>query len=75
MRGTLIVGITLLIIGAAILGYGHFSYKTREQVLEFGPLKATVEHTKTVPLPPIIGWALIGSGACVLLFGIKNRTS
>jgi len=69
MKNTITLGVALLIIGAAMLAYGHFSYKTQETVLEVGPIKATAEHTKTVPLPPIIGWALVGGGAVVLVFG------
>ena len=74
MKSSHILGIALIVIGAAILGYGHFTYRTQEKVLEFGPLKATVERTKTVPLPPIIGWALVGSGACVLIFSSTRKS-
>ena len=74
MKSTLILGIALVLIGAAILGYREFSYKTRETVLEVGPIKATAERTKTVPVPPILGWALIGGGACVLIFSTRAKT-
>ncbi|MEQ1862754.1 MAG: hypothetical protein ABMA13_22770 [Chthoniobacteraceae bacterium] len=74
MKPTLILGIALILIGAAILGYRQFSYKSRETVLELGPLKATAETTKTVPVPPIIGWALIGGGACVLVFSARSKS-
>ncbi len=73
MKGSVIVGIALLVGGAIILGYGHFSYTTREKVLEIGPLKATTESTKIVPLPPILGWVLVASGACVLSLGVLPR--
>ena len=68
MKGTLLLGIALILGGAGILAYGHFSYRTRETVLEVGPIKATAEKTNTVPIPPIFGWALLGGGACVLVF-------
>ena len=74
MKNTLILGIALILIGAAILAYGHFSYRTRETVLQIGPIKATAETTKTVPVPPILGWALIGGGACVLVFSARSKT-
>jgi len=61
-------------MGAAMLAYQQFSYKTRETVLEIGPLKATAEGTKTVPLPPILGWAFIGGGAVVLAFSARLKT-
>lgn len=74
MKGTLILGIALIVLGAGVLGYGHFSYRERETVLEIGPIKATAETTKTVPLPPILGWALIAGGAGVLVFSARSKS-
>ena len=73
MKNTLIAGIALILLGAAVLAYRQFSYKTEETVLNIGPIKATAERTKTVPIPPIIGWALIGSGALVLVVGARVK--
>jgi hypothetical protein len=74
MKGTLLLGLALVLIGAATLLYGHFSYRTRETVVKLGPLEATAERTKTVPLPPILGWGMIGAGACVLVFSSKSKS-
>ena len=73
MNNKSILGIILIIIGAAILAYGHFSYQSRETVLEVGPIKATAEKTHNVPVPPILGWALIGGGAAVLVFSGRSK--
>ena len=73
MKNKLIFGLVPILIGAAILAYGHFSYKTTETVLDVGPIKATAERTKTVPLPPIFGWVLIGIGACVLVIPARSK--
>ena len=71
----IILGIILILSGAAILyhHYEGFSYKTRETVLEIGPIKATAEKTHNVPIPPILGWALIGGGAVVLVFSGRSK--
>ena len=74
MKNTLILGIALILAGAVILAYQQFSYRTRETVLEIGPIKATAERTHNVPLPPILGWALIGGGAGVLVFSARSKT-
>ncbi len=71
-----IVGVILIVLGAAVLGYDHFSYTTQDKVLQVGPLTATAENTHTVSLPPIIGWLLVAGGAGVLIFAVaggKNR--
>lgn len=73
MKNTPILGIVLIVIGVAILAYGHFSYKTRETVLEIGPIKATADQTHSVPMPPILGWALIAGGAGVLVFSGRSK--
>jgi hypothetical protein len=73
MKAILILGIALIVIGAAVLGYDHYSYTTTENILQIGPLTATAERTHTVSLPPILGWLLIGGGACALIFGAWSR--
>ena len=73
MKANLIVGVALIVMGAAVLGYDHYSYTTTEQVLQIGPLTANAERTHTVSLPPILGWLLIGGGACALIFGAWSR--
>ncbi len=73
MKHALIIGIALIAIGAAVLGYDHYSYTTKEQVLQIGPLIATAEKTHTVALPPVLGWALVGGGICLLAFGLAKK--
>ena len=46
-----------MVLGAVMLGYGHFSYKTQEKILEIGPIQATAETTETVFFPPVVAWA------------------
>jgi hypothetical protein len=73
MKNNTILGIILILTGAGILAYGHFSYQSRETVLEVGPIKATAEKTRTVPIPPILGWAFVGGGAVVLLLAARSK--
>jgi hypothetical protein len=73
MKSILILGVALIVIGAAVLGYDHYSYTTKEKILQVGPITATADRTHTVSLPPIIGWVLIGGGACMLAFGARSR--
>jgi hypothetical protein len=69
MKTIPMLGFALIVIGAAILGDDHYSYATKENILRIGPLPATAERMHAVSLPPIIGSLLIGSGACVPIFG------
>ena len=73
MKGIFILGIALVAIGAAVLGYDHYTYTTTEQVLKIGPITATAEKTHTVALPAILGWLLIGGGICAVAFGVMSK--
>ena len=73
MKSIFILAVALIVIGAAVLGYDHYSYTTKEKILQVGPITATADRTHTVSLPPIIGWVLIGGGACVLAFGALSK--
>ena len=73
MKNSIIAGIALVIIGAALLAYGQFNYTTTEEVLKIGPITAQAERTHTVWFPPILGWLLVGGGICVIAFGAFGR--
>ena len=73
MKTILILGVALILSGAAVLGYDHYSYTTAENILQIGPITATAERTHTVSLPPILGWLLIGGGACVFAFAVLSK--
>ena len=73
MKNAFMIGIVLVALGAAMLGYDHYSYTTREQVLQVGPLTATAEQTHTVALPPVLGWLLVGGGLCLVVFAFSRK--
>ena len=73
MKAIYILGVALIIMGAAVLGYDHYSYTTTEKILAIGPITASAEKTHTIALPPILGWLLVGGGACALVFGAWSR--
>ena len=66
MKAATLIGILLIVFGIGALAYQGFSYKSEEKVLDIGPIEATKETTRTIPLPPIVGAiALIGGIAVV----------
>ena len=73
MKATLVLGIALIVMGIAVLGYDRYSYTTTEKVLQIGPVTATAERSHTVSLPPILGWLLIAGGAGALIFGAMSK--
>ena len=73
MKNALLIGIALLAIGAAVLGYDHYSYTTTEEVLKIGPITATAEREHTVSFSPILGWLLVGGGVCLVAFALTKK--
>jgi hypothetical protein len=68
-----IAGIVLIVVGLIALAYGGFSYTKREKVLDLGPLQASTETRKTVPLPPIFGGVAVAAGVVLLIAGSRRR--
>jgi hypothetical protein len=68
-----IVAIVLIVLGAISLAYGGISYTTREKVLDIGPIEATAERHKTLPLPPVLGGVAVVAGIAMLFVGPRKR--
>ena len=74
MKPVAIVGVLLIVFGLAALAYQGFTYTSRETVIDIGPLKATADRQKTVPLPPAVGIATVAAGVVLLIVGARKRT-
>ena len=72
MKASMIVGIILIVLGVVALGYEGISYTTREKVVDIGPLQASVEKKKTIPLSPAVGGAAL-LGGIVLVIAAARR--
>ena len=74
MKPLSIAGIALIVLGLAALAYQGFTYTTREKVIDIGPIQATAERQKTVPLPPIVGIVAVVAGVGLLVAGSRQRS-
>ncbi len=73
MKLTTVAAILLIVAGVLALAYQQISYTKREKVLDLGPLEATTESRKTVPLPPLVGIAAVAGGVILLIVARKRR--
>lgn len=72
MKTATILGIALIVLGLVVFAYQGITYTTQEKVIDLGPLQATVEKEKTIPLPPIArGLALVG-GIVLVIVGARR---
>ena len=74
MRSSLIAGIVLIVIGAICLGYPGITYTTHKKVVQVGSIEATQTEHRTIPLPPIVGGALVVGGIVLISIGGRAKS-
>jgi hypothetical protein len=72
MRPAVILGLLLIVIGVLALVYQGISYTEKETVVDLGPIEATTEETKTIPLPPILGGVALAAGTVLVIVGNRK---
>lgn len=72
MKGTVIAGMLLVILGCAALVYQGFTYTTHKTVFKLGSLEAKHRERNSVPLPPILGVAAIAGGLALVYVGSRS---
>jgi hypothetical protein len=73
MKPMTMVGMTLIALGLVAMVYQGITYTSRETVLDIGPLHATADHQKTLPLSPVLGLAALAGGVALLVAGRRAR--
>jgi len=68
-----LIGVLLVVFGIVALVLGGITYTKREKVLDIGPITATAEHEKTIPLSPIVGIAALAGGLVLIVAGSRTR--
>ena len=73
MKSMTIVGTALIVLGLVALVYQGITYTSRETVLDVGPLHATADRQKTLPLPPVVGILAVAGGVVLLVAGLRKH--
>jgi hypothetical protein len=73
MNFTGIIGIIMVVAGAALLAYGGFTTTRKENVIDLGPLKVQAQVKERHSVPPVVSWLLLGGGLVVLVLGLKKK--
>jgi hypothetical protein len=69
MKSMSVAGIVLIVLGAGALAYQGITYTSRETVIDVGPIHATADREKTIPVPPVVGGLVIAGGIALLVVG------
>jgi hypothetical protein len=69
----IIIGLVLIAVGLVALAYQGITYTSRETVLNLGPIKATADAQKAIPLPPILGGLALAGGVTLFVGAWRTR--
>jgi uncharacterized membrane protein len=67
-----LVGIALILLGIVAFAYQGITYTSREKVIDIGPIHATADTQKTIPLSPVLGGLALVGGIVLVVVGAKK---
>jgi drug/metabolite transporter (DMT)-like permease len=74
MKPISILGVALIVLGVVALIYQGITYTSRETVIDIGPIHATADREKTLPLSPVLGVVAVVGGVVLLVAGMRKST-
>jgi hypothetical protein len=72
MKLVTLFGVALIVLGVLALAYQGITYTAREKIIALGPLKASVDKEKSIPLPPIVGVVALAGGVVLVIAGVRK---
>ena len=67
-----IIGMLMIVIGAAMLIWTGFTYTKKEKIIDAGPIQVLADKQKSVNWPPYLGGILLVGGIVVLVNAKKS---
>jgi len=68
-----IVGMALIILGVVALFYQGITFIVPRDVIDLNFFSITVNETKTIPLPPIVGVVSLAIGVVLVMLSGKGK--
>jgi hypothetical protein len=68
----LLFGIVLIVLGVVAFAYQGITYTTREKIIDIGPLQASVDTKKTIPLSPVLGGLALAGGIVLVVAATRK---
>jgi uncharacterized membrane protein len=70
----MLVGIALIVLGIVAFAYQGITYTSREKIIDIGPIQATADTQKTIPLSPLLGGLVLVGGIVLVVVGAKKSS-
>jgi uncharacterized membrane protein len=74
IKSITLVGIAFILLGIVAFAYQGISYTSREKIIDVGPLQASVDTKKTIPLSPLLGGLVLVGGIVLVVVGTKKSS-
>jgi uncharacterized membrane protein len=74
IKSITLVGIALIVLGIVAFAYQGITYTSREKIIDVGPLQASVDTKKTIPLSPLLGGLVLVGGIVLVVVGTKKSS-
>ena len=68
----MLVGVALILLGIVAFAYQGITYTSREKIIDIGPIQATADTQKTIPLSPLLGGLALVGGIVLVVVGAKK---
>jgi hypothetical protein len=72
MKTITLIGLVLIVIGIMAFAYQGITYTSREKIVDIGPIHASADTQKTIPLPPLLGGLALAGGILLVIMGRKK---
>lgn len=72
MKPITLIGIALIVLGVVAFAYQGITYTSREKVIDLGPIQASADTKKTIPLSPLLGGLSLAGGVVLVIVGRKK---
>ncbi len=73
MKGLVVVGAVLVVLGLAGLIYGGITYTKDKDTVDLGITKLTVTDKEQLQIHPVIGGIVLAAGLVVLVVGLRSK--
>ena len=67
-----VIGMLMIVIGAAMLIWTGFTYTKKEKIIDAGPIQVSADKQESVNWPPYLGGILLVGGIVVLVTAKKS---
>ena len=75
MKGLVLVGVVLVVLGLAGLIYGGITYTKDKDTVDLGIAEITVTDKERLQIHPVLGGIVLVAGLVVLVIGLRNKGS